>query len=107
MPDELERDFQERVCFFARIAGWKVYTIPDSRRASMAGYPDLTMWHVKQGRLLFVELKREKGKLSESQKVVLSDLEKLPCVEVYVWRPSQWDEITLLLTKKIIQNNPK
>ena len=93
---ELEKDFQERVCHLARLYGWKIYSVPDSRRVSLSGYPDLTMWHVNQGRLIFAELKREKGKLSESQKIVLSELGTLG-VEVYLWRPSDWDSILEIL----------
>ena len=89
---ELEKDFQERVCHLARLYHWRIYSIPDSRRVSMAGYPDLTMWNVQQKRLIFAELKREKGKVSESQKIVLSELSTLG-VEVYLWRPSDWDSI--------------
>ena len=95
---ELEKDFQERVCTLARLNGWKVYAIPDSRRATLAGYPDLTMWNVRQKRIVWAELKREKGKLSESQKVVLSEL-KQSGAEVYVWHPSDWDEITKILKR--------
>ena len=90
---ELEKDFQERVCHLARLYHWRIYSIPDSRRVSMAGYPDLTMWNVQQKRLIFAELKREKGKVSESQKIVLSELGQLVQCEVYVWRPSDWDSI--------------
>ena len=90
---ELEKDFQERVCHLARLYHWRIYSIPDSRRVSMAGYPDLTMWNVEQKRLIFAELKREKGKVSESQKIVLSELGQLVQCEVYVWRPSDWDSI--------------
>ena len=90
---ELEKDFQERVCHLARLYHWRIYSIPDSRRVSMAGYPDLTMWNVQQKRLIFAELKREKGKVSESQKIVLSELGQLIQCEVYVWRPSDWDSI--------------
>ena len=93
---ELEKDFQERVCHLARLYGWKIYSVPDSRRVSLSGYPDLTMWHVGQGRLAFAELKREKGKVSESQKIVLSELSTLG-VEVYLWRPSDWDSILEIL----------
>ena len=93
---ELEKDFQKRICHLGRLYGWKIYSVPDSRRVSLSGYPDLTMWHVAQKRLIFAELKREKGKLSESQKVVLAELETLG-VEVYVWRPSDWDTILELL----------
>ena len=70
--------------------------MPDSRRVSLSGYPDLTMWNVKQKRLMFAELKREKGKVSESQKIVLSELSTLG-VEVYLWRPSDWDSILEIL----------
>ena len=96
---ELEKDFQLRVMHLAKLFRWQCYAIPDSRRASLAGYPDLTMWNVEQKRLIFAELKREKGKLSESQKVVLSELETLG-VEVYVWRPSDFDDIIEILKGK-------
>lgn len=95
---ELEKDFQERVCTFARLNGWKVYAIPDSRRATLAGYPDLTMWNVKQKRIVWAELKREKGKTSPAQDMTIQELQIVGC-EVYVWRPSDWDEITKILKK--------
>jgi len=97
---ELEKDFQERVCHIARLYGWRIYSIPDSRRVSLAGYPDLTMWNVEQKRFIWAELKREKGRLSESQKVVLAELETLEVAEVYVWRPSDFDRIIELLKGK-------
>lgn len=97
---ELEKDFQERVCHLARLYHWRIYSIPDSRRVSMAGYPDLTMWNVEQKRLIFAELKREKGKVSESQKIVLSELGQLVQCEVYVWRPSDWDSIIEIMKGK-------
>ena len=97
---ELEKDFQERVCHTARLYNWKIYSVPDSRRVSLNGYPDLTMWHVKQKRLIFVELKREKGRLSESQKIVLDELSTLGVAEVYLWRPSDFDRIIELLKGK-------
>jgi hypothetical protein len=98
---ELEKDFQQRVVQFARLNGWRVYAVPDSRRATLAGYPDLTMWHPKQKRILWAELKRETGKLSESQKVVLSELEESGAI-VHVWRPSDWNIIVNTLIR-----NPK
>jgi len=95
---ELEKDFQERVCTLARLNGWKVYAIPDSRRATLAGYPDLTMWHVKQKRIVWAELKREKGKTSPAQDITIQELQIVGC-EVYVWRPSDWDEIIKILKR--------
>ena len=91
-----EADFQRQVVHVAQLNGWKVYSIPDSRRATMAGYPDLTMWRGK--RLVFAELKRESGKLSVQQKIVLDELQNLP-VEVYVWKPSNWDAIETILSR--------
>jgi len=88
---ETEAEFQTRVVTVARLAGWKVYAIPDSRRATIAGYPDLTMW--RGTRLIFAELKRDKGRLSPAQVEVLDDLRKIPCAEVYVWRPNEWTDI--------------
>jgi hypothetical protein len=88
---ELEKDFQERVASVLRMNGWRVYSVPDSRRASLAGYPDLTCWHPKLKRLFFAELKREKGKLSIAQKIALDELNTI--TTAYLWRPSDWDEI--------------
>jgi len=55
---------------------------------------------VQQGRLIFAELKREKGVLSVAQKQVLAELGTLG-VEVYVWRPSDFDDIVDLLKGKL------
>lgn len=88
---ELERDFQRRVESYARLEGWRVYSIPDSRRVSLKGYPDLTMW--RDGEVIWAELKREKGRVSPEQVLVLDELRLVPCADVYVWRPSDWDFI--------------
>ena len=99
---ELERDFQNRLTEFMRIEGWQVYSIPDSRRASMKGYPDITAWRVEDQRLLFVELKREKGRVSEAQIYVLDSLRalapRIDC-EVYIWRPSDWPTIEQVIAR--------
>jgi hypothetical protein len=92
---ELEKDFQERVSHYARLKGWHIYSVPDSRRASLAGFPDLTMF--RHGQLVFAELKREKGRVSDAQKLILAELELIPCAKVYLWRPSDWDDIVLAL----------
>lgn len=93
MDLELEKDFQRRVEEYARLEGWHVYSVPDSRRVSLSGYPDLTMWRVLDKRLIFAELKREKGRLRPQQEVILEELRQLGVAEVYVWRPSNWNEI--------------
>jgi hypothetical protein len=94
----LETDFQEQVSHLARLEGWSVYSVPDSRRVSLAGYPDMTMW--RGSRLIFAELKTEKGRLSPAQIDVLAELRQIPCAEVYVWRPSMFDGIVEILRGK-------
>lgn len=99
---ELERDFQNRLTEFMRLEGWQVYSIPDSRRASMKGYPDITAWRVEDQRLLFIELKREKGRVSEAQTYVLESLRALAPripVEVYLWRPHDWPTIEEVIAR--------
>jgi len=90
---ETEREFQTRVTDLARINGWSVYSVPDSRRATLSGYPDLTMWRTTDRRIIFAELKREKGRISPAQEIILGELRALGKVEVYLWKPSDWPEI--------------
>ena len=85
-----EKDFLAGVTELATLAGWLVYHTYDSRK-NQAGFPDLTM--AKGGRLIFAELKSEKGRVSPHQQVWLNQLEKIKGVEVYLWRPSHIDEI--------------
>lgn len=59
-----EKDLLAFVVDTARAYGWLIYHTHDSRR-SEAGFPDLVM--TKQGRLLFVELKSERGRVSAAQ----------------------------------------
>lgn len=88
-----EKVFQQHVIEAATALGWMVYHTYDSRR-SQKGYPDLTMVHSGRGRLMFVELKTNKGKLKPEQEVWLAALIGVqPRVEVHVWRPNHWDWI--------------
>ena len=88
-----EKRFQDAVVQLAKILGWRVYHTYDSRR-STPGYPDLTL--VREGRLIFAELKSEKGKMSVAQKEWEYDL-KQTCAEYYEWRPSDWEAIVEIL----------
>lgn len=84
-----EKEFQERLIYDAQASGWKVYHTYDSRR-STPGFPDLTM--VRERRLIFAELKSEKGRLTTPQREWLALLSETGA-EVYVWRPSDTEEI--------------
>jgi hypothetical protein len=94
-----ERDFQAAVVELARLSGWRCYHTYDSRR-SAHGFPDLVL--VRDGRLLFAELKSERGRVTADQRAWLSLLEGCPGVEVYVWRPlaSSWPEIERVLSRR-------
>jgi hypothetical protein len=90
-----EKKWQALVVQMARTFGYLSYHTLDSRKCA-PGYPDLTL--VGHGRLIYAELKKEKGRLSPAQKVWLEELGKT-CAEVYVWRPSQYKEVRAILEK--------
>jgi hypothetical protein len=64
--------------------GWRTAITGDP------GCPDLVM--VKGGRLIFAELKSERGKLTVEQVAWLDRLGSVDGIEVYVWRPSDLND---------------
>lgn len=56
-----------------------------------SGWPDLVL--VRNGRLIFAELKAQSRKPTGLQETVLGVLSSIPLAEVYVWRPSDWELI--------------
>lgn len=70
-----------------RGAGW---VTPTSKR----GWPDLVLWHPRQQRVLFVELKADDGKVTPEQAEVLAGLWAAGA-EVGVWRPAMLDSQVL------------
>lgn len=95
-PNLREKDFQQMVLNVAWPSGWETYHTYDSRRSD-PGFPDLCL--VRGERLLFAELKTIKGRLRDAQKHWLALLTKVPCVEVYLWRPTDWDAIVDILNR--------
>lgn len=96
MPTALtEKQFQQQVVDLARLFGYFVYHTYDSRR-SEAGYPDLTL--LRGQRLIFAELKTEKGRIRPTQQVWLDAL-KAAGQEAYLWRPSMFETIVATLRK--------
>jgi VRR-NUC domain len=94
-----EAQFQQTVTDLAQRVNWLVYHTHDSRR-SEPGFPDLVM--VRGGRIIFAELKSEKGKLSNPQGVwlvALQDVARYGCTSMHVavWRPSDLPEIERIL----------
>jgi hypothetical protein len=103
-PDD-EKSFQSVVVEVARLAGWRVAHFRAARTANGwrtpvtadgAGWPDLVL--VRPPRIVFAELKSERGKPSEQQTGWLDVLRLLPAAEVYLWKPSDWDDLVELLT---------
>jgi len=85
-----EKEFLQQVRDLAKLCGWLTYHTYDSRR-SPEGFPDLVL--VRGNQMVFAELKSEKGSVRPEQRMWLDALEKVCNVEVYLWRPHNWDEI--------------
>jgi len=89
-----EAQFQRAVLDLAHILGWSVYH-PMLSKWSERGWPDLAL--VRPPRLVFAELKSERGRTSPHQDHWLALLGAVPAVEVYLWRPSDIERIAELL----------
>lgn len=91
-PPIPESAWQSRVTDYATLMGWAWYHTRDSRR-SPEGYPDLTL---VRDRVVFAELKSERGRLTRDQERWRDRL----CgagAEWYLWRPSDWGEVVRVL----------
>jgi len=87
-----EAALQQAVIDLARWAGYLHYHVSDSRR-TRPGFPDLVLLHTGTGRLIFAELKSEKGRIRPEQDVWLHHLGQRH--EAYVWRPTHWTNGTI------------
>lgn len=91
-----EKQWQQQVVDLAKQLGWRrPYHTHDSRR-SEPGFPDLTL---VRDRVIFLELKREKGRLTEPQKDWLRALDAAGA-EVYVARPRDLEDLARVLTTR-------
>jgi len=97
-----EKMFQQQIIDLAKLLGWMTYHPFDSRR-STSGYPDLTLLRPalaeRPARIIFAELKKQKGKVSKAQQVWLQALMSCTAVETYLWKPGDWDEIVEVLRR--------
>ena len=98
-----ERDFQTQVTDLASMLGWSWAHFRPARTAHGwrvpvsgplgAGWPDLVL--VRDDRIVFAELKRERGRPRPDQTFALTLLSG--AAETYVWRPSDFDDIARIL----------
>lgn len=93
---EREDDWMRFVIDTATTYGYRYYHTHDSRRSPF-GYPDLCLIHREKRRLIYIELKTETGVLTLDQYEWLDDLRQIRGVEVYVWQPSDRDEVLRVL----------
>ena len=91
-----EADFQAQVLRLLRTHGYLTYHTRDSR-GSDKGMPDILATNGK--RVLFIELKSAKGKLTPEQAQWLSLLQHAG-QEAYCWRPADWANIEDTVTPK-------
>jgi hypothetical protein len=89
-----EKQFQQQVIDLARRYKWLVYHTHNSKH-SAPGFPDLVM--ARDGELVVVELKTERGKVTAAQQAWLDAFEASPTVYVAVWRPSMFKSIERVL----------
>jgi len=103
-PSLSEAGFQALVVQLAETCGWRVMHVRRSRvrggkvatSTSIDGWPDLTIFG--HGRLIFAELKSERGQLAAEQRRVLDELRRAG-QDVRVWRPGDWIEVEETLTR--------
>jgi hypothetical protein len=108
-PKLAERQFHAQVVELATWLRWHCWhdratNMPRACRACHApldfarndpGWPDLIL--IRRPRVLFVELKSDRGRLTDAQAQMLAELRACK-QEVYVWRPRDWSKIEKILS---------
>jgi len=84
-----ETQYQQRITDTCDLLGVTWHHETDSRR-SKAGFPDLVL---VGNRVIFAELKTQRGKMSPQQRFWASALTNAEGVEYHLWRPSDWPEV--------------
>lgn len=95
LADVTEKAWQADLVKLARTLGWRHFHTYRSTK-SPSGFPDLVL--VRE-RVIFLELKTERGKLSRSQKEWLSAL-LAAGAEAYVFRPRDLQAIGKVLAHR-------
>ncbi len=97
-PLEKEWDYQlfNSKKGLAPMLGWRLCYHTLRSKGSQSGFPDRVL---VRDRVIFAELKREKGVVTDAQREWLDGLAAVGA-EVYLWRPSDLDEIAEILSKR-------
>ena len=90
-----EADLREQVRDLCKLFGWKMQFSWTSIH-SPRGFPDLVLANREQKRVIFAELKSDKGKVTPQQEEWLGILKACGQI-VYVWRPGDIEDIAEIL----------
>jgi hypothetical protein len=101
-----EYGFLCAVLRLAKLCGWRSLHVRPGRTlatgwrtplmgSGAVGWPDCLF--VRGNRLVICELKTEGGRLTAAQRQWLSALRQVPGVEVYEFRPRDWERIEEIL----------
>lgn len=100
-----ETELQVQIIATARDLGWKAvhwrpamtsHGFRTAVQGDGVGWPDLTM--VRDNRMICAELKSAGKQLAPAQEAWLDALKKVPGIEVYLWRPDQWENGAIVAT---------
>lgn len=103
-----EGQWQKQVIQYATMMRWRVWhdnatnaprrcpSCGEARRLprNRSGLPDLIL--VRRPRVVWVELKADRGRLTDEQAAWLGDL-RASGQEVYLWRPNDWPVVERVL----------
>lgn len=95
LADLTEKEWSSQVYDLCRALSWRRYHTYRSTR-SAAGFPDETL---VRDRIVFLELKTEKGKLSDAQREWLTAIVKAGG-EAYVARPHDLQQLAQVLGRR-------
>jgi hypothetical protein len=100
-----EKDWQRDVIRLAQTLGWRVAHFRPAKTnqgwrtavaADGAGFPDLCL---VRDRIVFAELKTQKGRVTDDQREWIAALE-VAGIEAYVWRPDDLDDVMSVLLER-------
>jgi len=90
-----EKDLREQIRTLCKLFGWR-FLFTWTSIHSPKGMLDLFLINAEQKRVIFAELKSEKGKMTPEQQQVFDEL-KACGQEVYLWRPGDIEDIARIL----------
>ena len=93
-----EADLREQIRDLCKLFGWR-FLFTWTSIHSPKGMLDLFLINAEQKRVIFAELKSEKGKMTPEQQQVFDEL-KACGQEVYVWKPHDIENIARLLKQE-------